>query len=151
MFIRTKIKKLKYLLDKSEEIKIESSSDPTFKSWKNLVEITLNDIFGKESIQVENFNCLNFFYRGIMIGGGHYDNDHLEFFRRDFETLKKYIVSYIDEFNQFKHEYCYENIINKIKLFWEKTPKWIKNTLVSILIAFISGILLAVVLNHINL
>lgn len=94
----TKIKSLEKLLEKSSEIKRENSGDPDFEIWKNLVERTLMKVFGDTSFEVTEFKKLRFFYAPmISFLGDDYSSDHLQYFRRDFDTSKRVIASYIEE------------------------------------------------------
>lgn len=96
-----KIKQLKKLLDKAEMVKVESSSDPDFKQWKNLVERTFIKVFGKDSTEFEHFNELLFFYQVfIMTSNSDYSSDHLRCFRRDFKMLIGSIEEYIQELEE---------------------------------------------------
>lgn len=96
-----KIFALKKILDKSHTVKGESSSDPDFKSWKNLVERTLRNIFGIGSTELEHFTNLDFYYAtSIMIEGDDYISDDIRCFRRDFKILKDSIHQYIEEFEE---------------------------------------------------
>lgn len=96
-----KIQSLEKLLEKASEIKRESSSDPDFKVWKNLVERTLMKVFGDESFEVKEFRKLKFFYNPMMsyLGDDH-TQEHIRCFRRDFEITKKNIKSYIEELEE---------------------------------------------------
>ena len=84
-----KIKMLEKLISKSTEVSVKSSSDPKFKSWRNLVERTLIKIFGSNSHEIEQFNKLRFFYNGPMITNTNYSSDHSQVFKEDNEILKK--------------------------------------------------------------
>lgn len=95
-----KIKLLEKVLKKSSEIKIESSGDPNFQSWRNLTQRTLINVFGEDSFEVKEFEKRNFRYRGPMIGGADYSGDHLHRFRTDFETTKKTIENYIEDLKE---------------------------------------------------
>lgn len=93
-----KLRLLRRLLEKSGEIGVESSSDPDFKAWKDLVERTLVQVYGAESPEVEHFKRLRFFYSApIMALGSDYSADHLRVFRTDLALLKKSIGEYIEE------------------------------------------------------
>jgi len=98
-----KIQLLEKLLEKASEIKRESSSDPDFKIWKNLVERTLMKIFGDDAFEVNEFRKLKFFYSPVIsfLGDDH-TNEHLRCFRRDFDTSKKLITSYLEELREEK-------------------------------------------------
>ena len=101
MTIDKKMQLLEKLLEKATEIKKESSSDPDFKIWKNLVERTLMKIFGDDSFEVNEFRKLKFFYSPVVsfLGEDH-TSEHLRCFRRDFDTSKKLISSYLEEFRE---------------------------------------------------
>lgn len=96
-----KIRLLNKLLKKSEEVTVEDSDDPTFKGWKNLVERTFINVFGKDSMEFEHFSDLRFFYQ-IMVSFGYEDNraDHLRCFREDFKMLITSIKQYIEELEE---------------------------------------------------
>lgn len=98
-----KIQLLEKLLEKASEIKRESSSDPDFKIWKNLVERTLMKIFGDDAFEVKEFRKLKFFYSPVIsyLGDDH-TSEHLRCFRRDFDTSKKLITSYLEELREEK-------------------------------------------------
>jgi len=98
-----KIQLLEKLLEKASEIKKESSSDPDFKIWKNLVERTLMKIFGGNAFEVNEFRKLKFFYSPVIsfLGDDH-TSEHLRCFRRDFNTSKKLITSYLEELRDEK-------------------------------------------------
>ncbi|MBQ4852925.1 toll/interleukin-1 receptor domain-containing protein, partial [Pseudoalteromonas sp. MMG012] len=101
MDINSKIKLLQKLLDKSEMVKVESSGDTDFKTWKNLVERTLIKVFGKESTEYEHFSDLKFYYPAmIYTSSSDYTSDHLRCFRRDFKMLIDSIQEYIGEFEE---------------------------------------------------
>jgi len=51
MDTKRKIELLEKLIQKSKEIQTESESNPTFKSWKNLVERTFVKIFGENFLE----------------------------------------------------------------------------------------------------
>lgn len=101
MTIDKEIVLLEKLLEKATEIKRESSSDPDFKIWKNLVERTLIKIFGDDSFEVKEFRKLKFFYSPVIsfLGDDH-TSEHLRCFRRDFDTSKKLISSYLEELRE---------------------------------------------------
>jgi len=99
MTIQNKIKLLEKLLEKTSEVKREDSDDSDFKIWKNLVERTLMKIFGDNSYAVKQFKTLKFFYNPVFSYlGADYTTEHLQSFRNDFITAKKFISSYIEEF-----------------------------------------------------
>ena len=92
------IKLLEKVLEKSSKIKIELSTDPTFKSWKNSTERTLIKVFGVESFEVKEFKKLNFHYNPLIVDVySDYSEDDLKHFRNDFETTKKNIENYIED------------------------------------------------------
>jgi hypothetical protein len=96
-----KVRLLKKLLIKSEEVKVENSSDPVFKSWKNLVERTFIKVFGKESTEFEHFSDLVFSYQAMVFyGGSDYTAAHLKCFREDFKMLIFSINQYIEEIEE---------------------------------------------------
>ncbi len=96
-----KIRLLKKLLVKSEEVTVENSSDPVFKNWKNLVERTFIKVFGKESTEFEHFSELDFFYQiMVMFGDSDFTADHLRRFREDFDMLISSIKQYIEEIEE---------------------------------------------------
>lgn len=96
-----KIRALQKLLERSSKIRVESSSDPEFKSWKNSVERTLIKVFGNESTEYKQFSNLNFFYRAMIItSGSDYSADHLKCYRRDMKILKDSIKDYIEELEE---------------------------------------------------
>ena len=95
-----KIKSLNKILEKSKEVTVRSSSDPIFKSWKNLVQRTLIKIFGDNSNELKSFEKLIFFYKAVMFGGVDYSRQHRQIFDRDMETAINYIKSYIEEFEE---------------------------------------------------
>lgn len=101
MDINSKIKLLQKLLDKSEMVKVESSGDTDFKTWKNLVERTLIKVFGKKSTEYEHFSDLKFYFPAmIYTSSSDYTSDHLRCFRRDFKMLIDSIQEYIGEFEE---------------------------------------------------
>lgn len=118
---KEKIRLLNKLLEKSEEVTVENSDDPTFKGWKNLVERTFIKVFGKDSMEFEHFSELLFFYR-IMVSFGYEDNtaDHLRCFREDFKMLINSIKQYIEELEEqqsilpTKVEMNIDNSISKV-------------------------------------
>lgn len=105
MDINSKIKLLQKLLDKSEIVKVESSGDTDFKTWKNLVERTLIKVFGKESTEYEHFSDLKFYFPAmIYTSSSDYTSDHLRCFRRDFKMLIDSIQEYLGEFEDEPQE-----------------------------------------------
>lgn len=109
-----KILALNKLLEKSKDVKIENSSDPEFKSWKNLCERTFVRIFGENSKEVEQFNDLDFYYNtSFWVGGVDYSEDHLRCFRRDYKILIKTITSLIEELQDVGESETIENVASK--------------------------------------
>ncbi|WP_167958827.1 toll/interleukin-1 receptor domain-containing protein [Anaerosporobacter faecicola] len=101
MEIERKIKQLEKLLEKANRIRNESSSDPEFKTWKNSVERTLVQIFGRESMEYEQFSKLKFYFPAMIItSSSDYTSEHLECFRRDMKILKDSIAEYIEELKE---------------------------------------------------
>jgi hypothetical protein len=101
MITNRKIELLQKTLDKAENLKVESSSDPDFKTWKSLTERTLIKVFGAESHEIKEFEKLEFFYNpGVWIGGMEYSSHDLNEFRKDLKIAKDLIVNYIDEFKE---------------------------------------------------
>jgi len=100
MNTQEKIKLLGKLLEKADsDVKREDSDDPDFKIWRNLVERTFIKIFGDKSHAVLQFRTLKFFYNPLLSYlGTDYSAEHLRCFRQDFITAKKFIASYIEEF-----------------------------------------------------
>jgi hypothetical protein len=95
------IKLLQRLIDRSSDIKIRDSSDPTFRSWKNNVERTLIRVFGDDALEVQQFRKLRFYYRGLVMSlGADYSREHREHFDRDFSILLSSIAGYIEELEQ---------------------------------------------------
>ncbi|EGQ9063826.1 toll/interleukin-1 receptor domain-containing protein [Vibrio parahaemolyticus] len=116
-----KLKLLRKLLEKSSIVKIESSSDPDFKHWKNLVERTFIKVFGKNSTEFEHFNDLTFYYQAfIYTSTSDYTSDHLRCFRRDYKMLIDSINEYIEELEEekevvvVKQQLKVDQAINKI-------------------------------------
>src|SRR5689334_12857228 len=73
----SKIALLQRLLTLSDEIRVRSSSDAVFKTWKNTVERTLIRIYGQPSPEVEQFKQLRFFYQAIIMTlGADYSHEH---------------------------------------------------------------------------
>jgi hypothetical protein len=96
-----KIQSLNRLLEKSNDVKVEDSSDPEFQSWKNLCERTFIKVFGKDSKEVEQISSLKFFY-SPLIGylGADYSAQHLQCFREDYAVLIKTINLLIEELRE---------------------------------------------------
>lgn len=93
-------------------VKVESSSDPDFKQWKNLVERTFIKVFGIDSTELEHFNELLFYFEVfIMTGSSDYSADHLRCFRRDFKMLIGSIEEYIQELEEESHSALSEEIV----------------------------------------
>lgn len=100
-----KIRLLKKLIEKSKDITVENIDDPDFKSWKNLVERVFIKVFGKDSIEFQQFDKLDFFYPALIYTDtSDYTLDHIRTFREDFRILitsiKKYINDETDEHNE---------------------------------------------------
>lgn len=99
--VKDKIKYLQKLIDKSSEVTVEDNSDPKFKNWKNLVERTFIKVFGKNSIEFEQFSELYFSYQvTFMFGDSDFTLDHLRCFREDFAILISSIKQYIEDFEE---------------------------------------------------
>lgn len=97
----SKIRALQKILEKSSKIKVESSSDSEFKSWKNSAERTLIKVFGTESTEYKQFSNLKFFYQAMIYTSiSDYTVDHLKCFRRDMKILKDSINEYIEELQE---------------------------------------------------
>lgn len=100
-----KIRLLKKLIEKSKDITVENVEDPNFKSWKNLVERVFIKVFGKDSIEFQQFDKLEFFYPALIYTDtSDYTLDHIRTFREDFRILitsiKEYINDETDEYNE---------------------------------------------------
>lgn len=100
-----KIRLLKKLIEKSKDITVENVDDPDFKSWKNAVERVFIKVFGKDSIEFQQFDKLDFFYPAIIFTDtSDYTLDHIRTFREDFRILitsiKEYINDETDEYNE---------------------------------------------------
>ena len=109
-----KLALLRRLLEQSEKIAVENSSDPTFKTWKNNVERTLIRVFGLDSPEVKQFTDLRFFYRAIVIGlGKDYSNEHREVFKRDFKVAISSIRNYIEEIEEYGDETDSGAVLNR--------------------------------------
>ena len=92
---------LQRLLDLSEGITVQSSTDPDFKSWKNTVERTLVRIFGAESPEFKQFDRLQFFYNPVIsVLGADHSQEHRRCFERDWKILISSIRSYIEELDE---------------------------------------------------
>jgi TIR domain len=101
MNIEKKISLLQRLLSQANEIKIRTSNDPIFKTWKNTVERTLIRVFGDNSPELQQFNNLRFFYRGVIMQiGKDYSGEHRKYFDNDFNILISSINNYIEELQQ---------------------------------------------------
>lgn len=97
-----KIQQLEKLLENEEEIKKLSSSNPTFKTWKNQVQRTFIRIFGEGSHEIKEFNKLVFFYNPrISILGDDHSYQHPIHFKKDIElalgNVKQYILDFKDD------------------------------------------------------
>lgn len=110
MKTKRKIELLEKLLNKSKEITTESSSNPIFKSWKDLVERTFAKIFGENSVEVNQFRKLRFFYGGIRVSGTDYSGSHRNAYRRSFDTTIQSINNFIEE---LKEDLGYEESIDE--------------------------------------
>jgi len=140
MDVKRQINLLEKLLVKSKEIEVESSSNPTFKSWKNLVERTFVKLFGEKSVEVNQFRNLRFTYRGMMVIGQDYSNAYRKAYQRDFETTIQSINNYIEE---LKEEITEESVddnavenntgINKIFISHSSKDKDVVEELIEIL------------------
>ena len=109
-----KLALLRRLLEQSEKIAVENSSDPTFKTWKNNVERTLIRVFGLDSPEVKQFTDLRFFYRAIVIGlGKDHSNKHREVFKRDFKVAISSIRNYIEEIEEYGDETDSGAVLNR--------------------------------------
>jgi hypothetical protein len=96
-----KISLLQMLIEKSVSVTVEDSSDPKFKSWKNLVERTLIKVFGNNSTEFEQFIKLYFHYRVfITTSSSDYTSDHLRAFKEDFQMVLTSIYQYIEELRE---------------------------------------------------
>lgn len=105
-----KVRLLKKLIEKSSTVIVESSNDPAFKSWKNLVERTFIKVFGKKSTEFEHFSSLNFFYHAVVFfGDSDYSADHLRCFKEDFKMLISSIEQYLEELEEQKEQEVQEN------------------------------------------
>ncbi|GIC79340.1 toll/interleukin-1 receptor domain-containing protein [Moritella sp. F3] len=114
-----KVRLLKKLLTKAELVKVESSSDPEFKTWKNLVERTFVKIFGDNSTEYKHFSKLYFFFQALMwTSSSDFTADHLRVFRQDFNIAKSSILQYIEEIEE---QIEYEAVST------QETPKLKKN------------------------
>lgn len=95
-----KIELLNKLLEKSTSIKEENSSNPDFKSWKNLVERTFINIFGDNSVEVKQLHKLDFEYKGMRVSGYDLTSTHLGYYKKSFQTVIKSIENYIEELTE---------------------------------------------------
>jgi len=101
----TKKSLLERLLSQAEGIKVRSSSDPYFKTWKNTVERTLIRIYGPESPEVKQFQDLDFFYHSVIMAlGSDYSADHRRCFDRDLEILLASIRNYLEELDSSERD-----------------------------------------------
>lgn len=132
-----KIRSLEILLKKSEEIKIENHNEPEFKAWKNLVERTFSKVFDETSFEIQELKNLKFFYQpSISFGGQDLTSEHLKIFRRDCNTLKRLITSYIEELKfeeGIKGNVDSNNIINKIFISHSSKDKDIVEEIIEII------------------
>lgn len=92
-----KIELLQKLLDKSKEITTRHHTDPTFKSWRDLVERTLHKIYGESSLEVKHFSKLPFRYMGMRVSGYDFSEDDSEKFNENITVLTNNIQGYIEE------------------------------------------------------
>lgn len=100
-----KLKMLQKLIDKSDEVKIMDSSDPIFKSWKDLCERTFAKIYGEQSRELQQFLNLKFYYNPSMWTMGHdYSHEHRQCFIRDFNTAKTNMELLKEEINEFSED-----------------------------------------------
>ncbi len=121
MDITQKITALNKLLEKSEDVRVENSSDPDFKSWKNLCERTFVKIFGEKSTEFKQFKSLNFrFNPGIWMANTDYSNDHLMSFRRDLKILMNTIKSLIEELTETVEDKVSNEMISPNNNHYEK-------------------------------
>jgi hypothetical protein len=89
---------LERLIETAKTIEQHISSDPNFKSWKDLCERTLFKLYGEKSKELEQFNRLKFFYNpGIWISGQDYSQDNRWCFDRDFNIAMKMFEYLLDE------------------------------------------------------
>lgn len=96
-----KIELLKKLINKSSEITVRNSDDPTFKVWKNMVERTLIRVYGNESFELTEFKKLKFFYNPMMyMMGDDFTHQHRECFDRDLDMSTKLFNSLIEELSE---------------------------------------------------
>jgi hypothetical protein len=101
MELNSKTKLLQKIIDKSDMVKVESSSDPDFKTWKNLVERALIKIFGQDSTEYKHFIVLKFYYPAMIhTSTSDYTADHIRCFKRDFKMLMDSVKEYLAEFEE---------------------------------------------------
>jgi hypothetical protein len=95
------IRQIEKLLTKSEEVKVESSDDSTFKVWKSSVERALIKIYGENSFELKEFKKLKFYYAPIMWNlGDDFTREHLQVFRKDFQHSIRLLQSYVDDLKE---------------------------------------------------
>lgn len=93
-----KIQQLQKLLVQAGEITIRTSSDAKFITWKNNCERTIARTYGEESLEIQQFKKLRFFYQPfITYSGSNYSNEHRRAFDRDFEIATGLITSCIND------------------------------------------------------
>lgn len=102
MTTERKIEQLEKLLENEEEIKNLSSSNPSFKTWKNQVQRTFLRIFGEGSHEIKGFNKLDFFYNpSFSYLGADHSSQHPIYFKKDlqlaFGNIKQYILDFKDD------------------------------------------------------
>ena len=98
-----KIQYLQRLLEKATTIKNENSDDSNFIVWRNRVESILIKVFGDNSVELLGFKKLKFYYNPIMFYlEDDHTYEHLEHFRKDFDTAKGLIKSHIEVLYRFK-------------------------------------------------
>lgn len=95
------IQSLENILQKSNELKGKSTSNPQFIVWKNLASRALEKIFGANSVELEHFKKLNFSYNPLMWDiAGDYSSENYECYQNDLRVATEMIKSYISEFNE---------------------------------------------------
>lgn len=106
-----KIKLLEKILNKSSSVTVESSDDPSFKSWKHLVEVNLIKVFGKNSPEFEHFEGL-YFNAGLAFAftGNRSVPNHIKYFREDFAILQNAIRQYIEDLEDIAESTNISNI-----------------------------------------
>jgi hypothetical protein len=99
MDINRKIERLQKILNKANDVKIESCSDSSFIIWKSLTERALMNIYSTNSHELKEFKNLAFCYGSEdWYSDKDYTNEHLIEFRKDFKIAKDLIQNYIEEF-----------------------------------------------------